>query len=101
MSLRMSLTNVPRKNQVALYEMRLSLNHKNCTSGYLPQMSLANGLLLIKRGPLQNEHIAESGEKRHKKCRSRKNDVALRNEHMTGSEGKDDKNVALECRSIK
>ena len=25
-------------------------------------MSLANGLLLIKHGPLQNEHMTESGE---------------------------------------
>lgn len=27
-------------------------------------MFLANGLLLINAGPLQNEYIAESGEKR-------------------------------------
>ena len=55
-----------------------------------------NGPLQKNDVALQNEHITGTEKNGNKNVALEKDDVALRNEHMTGSEEKDDKNVALE-----
>lgn len=63
--------------------MRLTLNHSKMSLRLSLAMSLANGLLLINAGPLRNEHITGTEKNDDKNVALQKNDVALQNEYMT------------------